>query len=365
MSKVLFHICNSVYPYVVGGMEIFNYYLIREISHRLDVAVFSGSEYDFDHIERFNYHSVRPTKLFDGFQLFILLLFHRDISLVVFSYSQAHPLLWLANCFAVILNRRKYVAIIHHGMVPDRKGFSLLSFFFRHASRVIAVSDDIKSNYDKLFDISCTVIPPLVPFKHTELTKMECRLEYKLPLDATIICQIGTIKEMKNPQTIVRAVAAMNSTEIGKYNPHIVFAGNCVFDSFTDLVQVSGVADRVHLLGAIPKEDVCKILKASDYYLIASDYEGTSVSLLEAMYNNLPIIASDVRGIKDMVSHRHNALLFPAKDSDALLDCLKEYLDSPELRMELSNAARKSYNKKYNYDGMLDSYFNIFSELTI
>lgn len=354
MPKVLFHICDGIYPSVVGGMEIFNYYLIKNLSP--DVAVFSSRKYDFD-TEHIRYRKIRPTKIFDGIQLFWTLLRHRDIRTVVFSYSEAHWLLWYMNYLAVKLAGRRYVSVIHHGKVPPKDNIEKLGKFLKNSFRVIAVSDDIKRNYDEAFGINCTVIPPLIPFSVSELSKEECRRNYGIDNNAYLICQVGTIKEMKNPQTIIEAISLFSDQELKKYNPHIVFAGNNLMqDKLEELVKEKGLESRVHFIGFVPVEDVRDVMRMSDQYVISSDYEGTSVSLLEAMFNSMPIAASDVRGINGMISDWESALMFPVKNAYALKNVLLEMLDSEELRFSLGRKAKSAYIAKYDYLFILKTY---------
>ena len=76
-KKALFVIGNGVYPHVVGGMEIFNYYLLRSIRHRVRITCFAAREYDFDGIEYIKSFNLRPSKFLFPMQLFFCLLIHR------------------------------------------------------------------------------------------------------------------------------------------------------------------------------------------------------------------------------------------------------------------------------------------------
>ena len=117
-----------------------------------------------------------------------------------------------------------------------------------------------------------------------------------------------------------------------------------------------GVKNHVHFLGCIPQEQVRDVLFASDCFLIASDFEGSSISLMEAMYNSLPIIASDVPGVKDMVTDGENALLFPCRDSTALNACIQRFRNNPELARACGMHARISYEEKYSFDLVRQTY---------
>ena len=75
-------------------------------------------------------------------------------------------------------------------------------------------------------------------------------------------------------------------------------------------IQNAQFQDYVHFTGKLPYADVPQYYKMADIYVIPSEFEGTSKSLLEAMHNQLPIIATDVTGINNILTHKKHALLF-------------------------------------------------------
>ena len=112
----------------------------------------------------------------------------------------------------------------------------------------------------------------------------------------------------------------------------------------------------VHGEENIPKENVNKIYHMSDVYLIASDYEGTSVSLLEAMYNSMPIISAKSRGLRDMLTDGCNCLMFELHNENDLMRCIIELYEHRELSLQLGTNARASYDKRYNYSNVLSQF---------
>ena len=98
-----------------------------------------------------------------------------------------------------------------------------------------------------------------------------------------------------------------------------------------------GVASRVHFFGK--RRDVPQLLKAADLYVQPSRVEGFGIAALEAMASGLPIIASNVAGLAEVVGE--NGMLFPAGDHRRLAECLKLLLEDSALRQQLSAAATK------------------------
>lgn len=363
MSKeVLFTIFDGIYPEYVGGMEIFNYYLLKNLRNKCNISILARHPFDYDGIKIYKSFTIRPIKLFYPLELFFVLLFHPKIKTAVISYSEASWILWVLFMSAVKILKRKYILVVHHGKEPDKKNSEHLHRFFRSASKVIAVSDDIKRNYDKMFHISSCVIPPLVPFPEAETDKKYYRDKYNIPQNASVFCQIGTVTQQKNPDTVLKALSQFTKDEMTKYNPVIVFAGhNKIGGGFISLQDELGIADRVKMLGFVPKEKICEILQLSDIYVIASEYEGTSVSLLEAMFNSMPIVASRVSGIVDTVTEGNSAVMFDVGNAGQMKESIIGLLSNPETRKSLGISAKEEYEKKYSYSRIVNDYLTILS----
>lgn len=357
--KILFEIKKGVYPNTVGGMEIFNYYIIRELAKLTEISYTATTPYNHGYGKFIKTRSIRPTKYLDPLRLGINIIIHKP-DVVVISYSEAHAIMWGLYQQILTLLKVPYIVVIHHGKVPSNDDFTTYSKFFQSAKAVVAVSDDIKRNYDSLYNINCTVIPPLVPFEESQEDKKALLHKFNLPEQATLIGMIGTIKDMKNPDTLIRAIASMTSTEKERYNPIVVLAGKGpATERMMLLAKELGIEARTIFLGFIPKNQVGEILKCLDIYVIASDYEGTSVSLIEAMYNSKPILASNVIGIKDTIQ-TGECLFFDVKNHADLKSKLLELLSDNSLRLSIAKKAKNRFDTDYDYQPVLNQYLKLF-----
>ena len=84
-------------------------------------------------------------------------------------------------------------------------------------------------------------------------------------------------------------------------------------------------------------EDVEKYLSESDIFILPSIYEGLPLSILEAMASGLPVIASNVGGIPDIV--KENGILVSVNDVNGLIKAAQKLIDSPILRQEMSSCS--------------------------
>jgi glycosyltransferase involved in cell wall biosynthesis len=106
----------------------------------------------------------------------------------------------------------------------------------------------------------------------------------------------------------------------------IAGTGSCA-DALRAAAGRIGVADRLHLLGALPPAGVADLLAAADAFAMPSRFEGLSLALLEAMRAGLPVVASAVPGNRDALGHEDPAgLLVPPGDVAALAAALQRVL---------------------------------------
>lgn len=359
-NKTLFIVNDGVYPFKTGGMEIFNYHLIRELKDRCALTYIATHKYDYTGLDFVKLPKMPLRRISIPLYTFCYILFHKNIRSAVISFSAAHWLMWYLYYLIIRLLCLKTIIVIHYGKnIPDNH-VCIYKKLLKSAAHVVAVSEDIKRNYDDAFGIDCKVIYPLVPFEKSKKGKTECRKFYGIPCDARVFVMVGSLKEMKNPQTILEALTDMSEDEISALNPYVVYAGDGhMRDVIEKYVSDNLLTSRVRLLGNVPNDKVREIMMLADVYVIASDFEGTSVSLLEAMYNSKTIIASDVPGIRDMITDDFNGYMFKVGDYSDLKACMLKCKEDDEKLISLGVQAKIDFDRKYNHESMVDEYVGL------
>lgn len=361
-NNVLFLLGDGVYPYKTGGMEVFNYYFIKALRDKMDVRYLAHKQLNYYGVKYHKYPSIKPIKYTWPLTLSFHFLFHPQERNVLISFSAAHWIVWYLEYCIIKLFKLKATTVIHYGKTVPKEHPEVYRKFFAAQSAVVAVSHDIKKNYDAAYGTDCKVIYPLVPFEKANESKGQLRNKYDVPQDANIICMVGSIKGMKNPDTLIDAIASMTEEERQSYKPFALFAGGGPM--ITELqvrAKSKGVSQYVKILGNVPKEDVKEVMALSDIYLIASDFEGTSVSLLEAMYNQKPIIISRAPGLVDMIEEGKTGWAFTTRDSKELQKCIIDILENQCLADERSQNASNVYREKYSFDQVVDEYIELLT----
>jgi glycosyltransferase involved in cell wall biosynthesis len=104
-------------------------------------------------------------------------------------------------------------------------------------------------------------------------------------------------------------------------------------------IERRGLARQVHLLGI--RNDVERILSASDLFLLPSQLEGMGIGALEAQAAGLPVVGSDIPGIRAAVRDGETALLFPLDSPAAFVQGLSRLIRDSTLRSRLGHAGRR------------------------
>lgn len=112
-----------------------------------------------------------------------------------------------------------------------------------------------------------------------------------------------------------------------------------------------GVDDHVVFLGA--RNDVPELLAKAHIFVLASDYEGLPISILEAMRAGLPVVASDVGGVNECVTEGSTGFLVKRGDPELIQTRLQRLIASPGLRNQMGRAGRKSFEDQFSADVMV------------
>lgn len=177
------------------------------------------------------------------------------------------------------------------------------------------------------------------------------------PTDGLIV-SVARLDPQKNPLGMVDAFTkALGTSE----NWHLLLAGQgSLHGDLERHIAAHNLRHRVHLLGS--RDDVPAILGASDLFLMASDWEGTPMAVIEAMAAGLPVVSTAVGGLSELVVSDSCGLLTPKGDMDALAKSLAKLAHDDVLRARFSAAARQRA-EAFGLGPMVDAYSALFERL--
>ncbi len=174
---------------------------------------------------------------------------------------------------------------------------------------------------------------------------------------------VGRAQPVKDQRTLLDAFAklvAHGEPPIGR-RPMLAIVGDGPSLSELRRQAVSlGVQDRVWLPGA--RDDVPSLLRALDVFVLPSQFEGISNTVLEAMSSGVPVLATPVGGNVELIAEGVEGGFFPVGDADALAARLARYLaDEDERRAHAANA-RRAVLERFSLDAMVARYRALYDD---
>ncbi|WP_313030318.1 TIGR03088 family PEP-CTERM/XrtA system glycosyltransferase [Massilia alkalitolerans] len=181
--------------------------------------------------------------------------------------------------------------------------------------------------------------------------------------DDIVIGTVARIQDVKNHRGLVEAFARLRELEPSlreRLRLSIVGDGP-LMGAVREQVANLGLQDVVWLPGA--RADVAALLHGFSLFALPSLAEGTPVSMLEAMACGLPVVASKVGGIPEVVTDGVEGSLVPVQDTEALARTLASYVRDPALRRQRGEAARARVEAAFSMRAMLAEYGKLYDRL--
>ncbi len=165
---------------------------------------------------------------------------------------------------------------------------------------------------------------------------------------------IGTIAELTNNKGLTHLIDAVNLMryQVSGVRCQVIAVGEGEErKNLENRIRSLGLEGTVHLAGFVP--EAARYLKAFDVFVLPSVKEGLPYTIMEAMAAGVPVVASRVGGIPDLIEHGKSGILVPPKDPNALAQALLDLLDRPERGRSLAQKARARLENDFRLDAMI------------
>jgi glycosyltransferase involved in cell wall biosynthesis len=234
----------------------------------------------------------------------------------------------------------------------------------RLTRRLHAVSEDVKRSAVRSLRVDperVVVIPrgrdPRLLGEPSEARRRAVREALGAREDSELVLAAGRQELPKGHRYLVEAAATLH-----RPRTQILVAGREGGESpaLRELVLKLGLEGRVSFLGY--REDVADLLAASDVFVMPSVREGSPGALIEAMAMAVPIVASDLPTIREILEHERSALLVPPRDPVAIAAAIDRLLDDPELRTKLATEARGLFQNRFTIAAIADRMVDLYRE---
>lgn len=171
-----------------------------------------------------------------------------------------------------------------------------------------------------------------------------------------VLTMVARLAPPKDPTALLQALAGIDTPW------RLRFVGDGPDRAAVEAaVDTLGLRSRVELLGV--RADIPQLLASSHVGLLVSRQEGFPLVLLEAMRAGLPVVASDVGGIREAVTDGVTGHLVPRGDVDTLRLKLAALVSDPEARRRLGDAGRRAYEARFTLEAMLRGTAAVYDEV--
>ncbi|MBN2002165.1 MAG: glycosyltransferase family 4 protein [Anaerolineae bacterium] len=170
------------------------------------------------------------------------------------------------------------------------------------------------------------------------------------------IIMVARFAMQKDFNTLIRAATHLK----GDFVVDLVGDGPLWHESRA-LAASLNTGDKVVFWGA--RDNIPEMLAHSQIAVLASNWEGLPITLLEAMRAGLPVVATNVGGIPELVQDGVNGYLIPRGDDVLLAERLQVLLDSPAMRQNMGNQSRAHYEGCFTAQRMLAQMLQVYNEM--
>ena len=172
------------------------------------------------------------------------------------------------------------------------------------------------------------------------------RAELGIPRDANVLVTVAVLRPLKGIQFILRALPAVLASHPNTY--YLIVGSGSHHSALVEEADKAGVTDRVIFAGI--RKDVPRLLAASDVFVLPTLTEALPTVLAEAMAARLPIVASNVGGVPEMIVDGQNGILVEPEDVNGLANACIHMIGNPEQRVTMGTAGWHIVNQKFSIE---------------
>ena len=190
--------------------------------------------------------------------------------------------------------------------------------------------------------------------------KQNLRQNLNIPTDAILCTTVGRLVPVKGQADLLYAFAQAQKTE---RLLHLLLVGEGELRAeLEDLTKQLGIQNHVHFVGW--RDDVADLLGISDIFVLPSHNEGLSLVIVEAMARSLPVIATEVGGVPEVVVPNQTGVLTPARNPKSLAGALICLASNAAQRTQMGQAGYHRAVSYFSIDATARHTGNLYTELT-
>lgn len=277
-----------------------------------------------------------------------------------------HTHLYHANLYGRLAAKKAgvpVVASIHNTYSGSPKWHRRLINWYLggHTDAIIAGSNEIRADilrWDRVPEQILHILPNSIDLSlsDSELDREQARARLDLLPDMPVLGTVGRLAEQKGHSVLLDAIARLK--EEGRDVQLLLVGDGPLRQALEEQAARLQINDRIHLLGS--RRDLGDLFRAMELFVMPSLWEGLSLAMLSAMAAGLPVVATRVGGVDEVLGDDRYGLTLPADDVDALVRAIRTLLDDPVRAEALAAAGRRRVRENYSDQVFLERLQGIY-----
>ena len=301
-----------------------------------------------------NFDSVLKSRGLDiksQFQIFKLLK-ERNPDFILMHSTSLVFVVWFYCC----LSKKKWIAVEHQS--NQAKGIKdwIYSFFILFLTpQIVYLTPQYKAEINKKFHFILSKKISIIA-NGVNLEKFKRSLKDKN--ETITISMMSRMNALRDHKTLIDA---FNMLSINYPNTELRIAGDGDTKQKYEEYAAKLNLRTIYFLGLLNEDEIIDLLNKTDIYVHSSLKETLSTSLLQTMACQVPIIATDIDGINNLLIDETDALLFQPQNTEQLADKIRTVIENPELKDKLVKNAYGKVKMKYSNKSMFEQYKSLFN----
>lgn len=359
--KILFP-ATHYYP-VIGGIENWTQNIAEKLAEKANVFVVTGKVKYQPQKQELNGVSIWRTSLF--------VLSNLSASPIIYTLSLL-PFIFFRSFYLI---KKEKVDIVHcQGFLSGLLGFflskltkvpfiitvqriegvknPLKNFIYRNADYCIGASRAVAEFFNKIGCKNVEVIPNGIDLKGFEGIKKE-------PHEGFVVMTVARLENVKGIEYLIKAFDLLRFDPAKAGSNLLIIGDGSERKNLEGLTKQLGLEDKVKFVGQIPPEGIPEYLAMADCFVLPSLKEGFGIAVLEAMATGVPVVASKVGGILDIIEDGKNGLLTEPGNPEEIAKGIGRIYQDSALRRQLINNAMVEL-KRYDWQNIAEIVFKLY-----
>lgn len=290
-------------------------------------------------------------------------LIHKDFDIVYFTYSLRRNGVLRDTLFVALFRLFKIPIIFHfrnkgakvlsaNNLIKKLISFSFNKGFFICLSEIAIKDVEDFINKENLYIVNNGIQPANLSFKEKENLNDELKLFF-----------ISNLRHEKGVFTLLKVYAKLQSKVVGNLSLSIVGEEGDISYAELETYITEHQLYNIKLLGPVYGNDKYEIFSNSDIFIFPSRNEVFPGVILEAMQFALPIVATNVGAIPDIIKSNENGIICNVDDVEEMVSAILKLIDDQAFSKKIGNKAQSDFYDKYSLDSFEKNMLSTFIEI--